>query len=154
MVKQKITLLNRIQNHLQKLEFLISFYERQAADSGDLVCGSFLKNVADKKSIQLIVVERMLRKRGITIFPLSSAEANKNTFSSMHLSQARLEDIFDFISKQSLNDLKNLLFLSMEDNETRQLFNTMSELEEDFLIFVECDYIHHLAQSTLQSVAA
>jgi|WetSurMetagenome_2_1015567.scaffolds.fasta_scaffold145385_2 hypothetical protein len=154
MVKQKMRLLNRIQTHLQKLEFLISFYEQQAADSGDLVCGSFLKNVADKKSLQLIVTERMLSKHGIAIFPLSSEEAIKNNVSSMHLSQARLEDIYDFISKQSLNDLKNLLFLSLEDQETRPVFNTMSELEEDFLIFVECDYIHHLAQSSLQSVAA
>jgi hypothetical protein len=153
-MKEKIKLLNRIQTHLRKLEFLVSFYETQASTCGDPACGAFLKNVADKKSIQLIVVERMLGKRGIEIFPLKGEEAWETSFASVRLSQARLEDIYDFVSKQSLNDLKNLLFLSLDDHATRPVFNAMSELEEDFLIFVECDYIHQLSKNALRGSPA
>jgi hypothetical protein len=151
MLPEKMMQINTIQSHLQKIEDLISFYETQAAVSGDAVCGSFLKNVADKKSIQLIILERMLRKRGIEIFPLKRSSARKNGFSAVRLSQASLEDIYEFISKQSLNDFKALMFLSLENLNAKPIYKAMGSLEEDFLNFVQCDYLHHLSASTLQA---
>ena len=151
MLQEKMMHLNSIQTHLQKIKDLISFYETQAKASHDPVCGSFLKNVADKKSIQLIIIERILRKRGIELPPLERSDKRKNMFPALTLSERSLEDIFNFVSKLSLNYLKSFCFLSMEIKTIVPIFKAMFELEEDFLIFIEGDYLHHLSESTLKA---
>ena len=151
MLQEKITELSSLKTHLRKIRDLISFYETQAKASFDPVCGSFLKNIADKKSIQLIIIERMLRKGGIEMIPAAGSDERKNLFPALTLSEGCLEDIFNFVSKQSLNDLKSLWFLSMENRRMGPIFKAMFELEEDFLLFVENDYLHHLAESTPQA---
>jgi hypothetical protein len=150
-VQEKIIQLNCIAPLLQKNEDLISFYETQAKAAEDPICASFLKNVADKKSIQLIFLEKMLRNRGMEIVPLPGGKQRKSNYSTLKLFEKNLEDIFNFISKQSLNDLKSLWFFSMENREAELFFKAMFELEEDFLVFVECDYLHHLAESTARA---
>jgi hypothetical protein len=151
MVQDKVVYINRIKSVIQKMEGLISFYEKQSKATDDAVCASFLKNVADKKCIQLVILERMLRNQGMEIVPLKGNEPHESDVSGHGLFEKNLEEIFNFISKQSLNDLKALSFFSMENRFARQLFKAMFELEEDFLVFVECDYLHHLAQSTAQA---
>jgi hypothetical protein len=151
MLQEKIIQLNCIAPLLQKNEDLISFYETQAKAADDPICASFLKNIADKKSIQLIFLEKMLRNRGMEIVPISGSEQRKGDYSTLKLFEKNLEDIFNFISKQSLNDLKSLWFFSMENREAELFFKAMFELEEDFLVFVECDYLHHLAESTARA---
>jgi hypothetical protein len=151
MVQEKVIYINRIKSILKKIEDLISFYEKQSIAANDAACASFLKNVADKKSIQLTILERMMRKQGIEIISLKENERRETSFYGTKLFEKSIEDIFNFISKQSLNDLKALSFFSMENRYARQLFKTMFELEEDFLVFVECDYLHHLAQSTARA---
>jgi hypothetical protein len=151
MLQEKIIQLNCITPLLQKNEDLISFYETQAKAADDSLCASFLKNVADKKSIQLIILEKMLRNRGMEIVPLTGNDRRKSDYSTLKLFEKNLEDIFNFISKQSLNDLKSLWFFSMENRETERFFKAMFELEEDFLVFVECDYLHHLSESTTRA---
>ena len=93
----------------------------------------------------------MLRNRGMEIVPLAGNERRKSDYSTLRFFEKNLEDIFNFISKQSLNDLKSLWFFSMENRETEPFFKAMFELEEDFLVFVECDYLHHLAESTARA---
>jgi hypothetical protein len=149
MLREKIIQLSNLQIHLCKMKDLVSFYETQAHVSHDPLFGSFLKNVADKKSIQLIIIERMLRNRGIEMLPLESAEPRKQSFSPANLSETSLEDIFNFITTQSLNCLKSLWFSSMENQPMSPVFKAMFALEEDFLIFVENDFLHHLSQSAI-----
>ena len=147
MLQEKIAGLNGIGTHLQIITDFISFYETQANASYDPACASFLKNVADKKSIQLIVIERMLRTRGIEILPANGRLDWKNTSPALTLSERSLEDVFNFVSKQSLNHMKSLWFLSMENRAVGPVFKAMFDLEEDFLLFAECDYLHHLSES-------
>ena len=143
--------MNRIKSLLQKIEDLIAFYEKQAKATHNDVYASFLKNVADKKNIQLVILERMLRNQGMEIVPLLRNKSRAAAFSAPKLFEKSLEDMFNFISKQSLNDLKSLSFYSMENREARQLYKAMFELEEDYLVFVEHDYLHHLFQSTARA---
>jgi hypothetical protein len=151
MVHDKVVSINSIQSIVHKMEGLVSFYEQQSKATDDSVCASFLKNVADKKSIQLVILERMLRNQEMEIVPLKGNEKHEAAFSGIRLFDKNLEDVFNFISKQSLNELKTLSFFSMENRLAQQLFKAMFELEEDFLVFVECDYLHHLAQSTARA---
>ena len=151
MIQEQIIHIGRIKSILHKIEALISFYDKQSRRTNDSVCASYLKNVADKKSLQLAILERVLRNQGLEIVPLKGNRKHEPAFCASRLFEKSLEDIFNFISKQSLNDLKSLSFFSMENRHARQLFKVMFELEEDFLVFVECDYLHHLAQSTAHS---
>jgi hypothetical protein len=152
MVQKKILQLNNIQTHVRKIADLISFYETQAKASDDTICGSFLKNIADKKSIQLIIIEKIMRKRGVEILPFERNNRNKNYFSVENFSQTSLEDLYDFISKQSLKDMKELFFLSQENPVMRPVLMAMGELEEDFLLFVEGDFLRHLSETGRRSV--
>jgi hypothetical protein len=136
MVQDKVVYINRIKSVIQKMEGLISFYEKQSKATDDAVCASFLKNVADKKCIQLVILERMLRNQGMEIVPLKGNEPHESDVSGHGLFEKNLEEIFNFISKQSLNDLKALSFFSMENRFARQLFKAMFELENAIIFTI------------------
>jgi hypothetical protein len=153
MVQKKMIDVNRINSILQKTEDLISFYEKQSKTMYDAVSASFLRNVADKKRIQLAILERMLRSQGMEVIPRYGNESSETVFCGPKLFERSLEDIFNFISKQSLNELRSLSFFSLEIHQAKPLFNAMFELEEDFLVFVEYDYLDHLVQSTAPAIS-
>ncbi len=144
--------INRIQENVQRIADLVLFYETQSKESSDPVCASFLKNIADKKRIQLIVIERMVNHQGITILLTNNTLFTENSFSIAKLSEKSFEEIYYFICKQALYDLKLFTFLSIENHDLKPIFQAMFDLEEDFLGFVEADYLHQLSGCAEQNI--
>jgi len=144
MVRDKIWQANVLLSNLQKIENLISLFEKHAKCSNETVCRSFLQNAADKKNLQLIVLERIVRNRGIEVAPTLKPGEKENSYYVNNVSVDTLEEIFNLLSRQSLRDLKLYSMLALENGNYKPIFKAMEQLEEDYLIFIETDYINHL----------
>ncbi|HEX7511061.1 MAG TPA: hypothetical protein VF335_07165 [Chitinivibrionales bacterium] len=151
MVQEKNWQTNVLLSNLQKIEGLIFIFEKYANLCNDTLCRSFLKNAADKKTIQLIILERIAQDRGIEIVPGSNATIMEDSHHENQVSFYTLEEIFNFLSRQSLRDLKLYTMLAQEPSAYKPIFNTLVELEEDFLIFIETDYINHLTHAATRN---
>ena len=150
MSEKKMGQINVLEANMQKIADVVSFYENQAKRSSDPICGSFLQNAADKKRIQLLILERMAFNRGIEMSPgNNSIEKSKGIWDSLH--EKGLEDIFNFVNKQAIQDLKLYSLLSQEGGISRPIFKTMATMEEDFLSFIETDYLNQLSYAVTRN---
>jgi hypothetical protein len=87
----------------------------------------------------------MMLHSGIQMVIPLHTKGREAFFSVEHLQDKSLEDIFNFVNSQAIKDLKLYTRLAQEDGSGRRIFRAMADLEEDFLSFIEIDYLNHLS---------
>jgi hypothetical protein len=141
---------NTLKDIVHKIKTLTLFYETKARETHDPFCGTFLKNCADKKRTHLSAIEKVAHNHGIEM-ALSGLEnfAPVDIFIDNGM-ETTLDGIFNFISIESLSILKNATFLSMKAGDLKPVFQKIFELEEEFLVFVQEEYLRQLAESAMR----
>jgi hypothetical protein len=145
----KVWQINVISNIIQKMVHLYAFYVHQAALNTEGSCGKFLAFIAEKKLHQTEMFSMVCRRRGIDFTSISNQAISTDPAPERFVSLT-VRDVYNFVTRKSLRDLKMFFFLSRENLTSASVFHSFAELEEDFLSSVETEFLTY-SESAINS---
>jgi hypothetical protein len=141
---------NTLKNNLFKIRDIMFFYETMACKTDDPFCKAYLQKCSDKKRSQLIAMEKFAHNHGIELIVSNGENPHHAWYLTDLFIEIKLDAIFNFASSESLNILKNTTFLSIKSGTLQPVFQKLFELEEEFLVFVQEEYLRQLTESAVK----
>jgi hypothetical protein len=152
MPQLKIWQENVLSNIMRRILARDYYYSSQATRCTDLICASFLAFAASQKKHQISMFQKMAGLY-ITDFFAKSIIENRNHLDGVdNLSDKTLEELFNYVNKLSIRDLKMYIFLSHENKKSESIVSAFIDLEEDFLARIESGYLKHLSLEATEIV--
>jgi hypothetical protein len=147
MPQLKIWQANVLSNIMQRVWSLAYYYSRQATKCTDLTCTSFLVYVAYQKARQIAMLQERAGIYEMDIFTKSKIGNQDLGDVSENLSDKSLDELFNYIKKLSVRDLKMYTFLSQEDKKFKSILFALIGFEKNFMANIKSGYLNQVSTS-------